>query len=251
MSALPDGLELLNQKRTAARAKRTMPPPRHPRPQAETTTPTPVEPPAPKTGEPPATVEASATPGAREAIQASLGERAVEPQTPTATPVKSQATPGPAVEGKKPTTKTNDEESTDGAETAPPQTTSPAGPSSVERSMPTSKSRRASDASPAVTAALGDQLDPPAAPSRPSSTSTSPKTEVKPITVSMDERDIDFLDQLRILGLTSRPKLDISRSAVVRLALQRLQAQMSSEEIGEYLRNRAAEGAVGPGRRRL
>ena len=36
-------------------------------------------------------------------------------------------------------------------------------------------------------------------------------------------------------GLISRPRLDISKSAVVRLALMRLEQQMTVGEIREYL----------------
>jgi len=76
-------------------------------------------------------------------------------------------------------------------------------------------------------------------------------TKVKPLTVSLDEGDIDWLDDLRIIGMQHRPKIDIGRSSVLRLALRRLREQMTPEEIRDYLRERAAQAPGAPGRRRL
>lgn len=57
----------------------------------------------------------------------------------------------------------------------------------------------------------------------------------KPATVYLDDTHIEFLEEARIAGLISRPRLDISKSAVVRLALRRLQQDMTIDEIRNYL----------------
>ena len=58
-------------------------------------------------------------------------------------------------------------------------------------------------------------------------------TPIKPVTVYVSDVQSDFLEQVRIAGLMDR--VDISRSAVVRLALSRLQRDMSVDEIKHYL----------------
>lgn len=57
----------------------------------------------------------------------------------------------------------------------------------------------------------------------------------RPATLYLEEAHVDFLEEARMAGLISRPRLDISKSAVVRLALMRLQQQMTVGEIREYL----------------
>jgi len=57
----------------------------------------------------------------------------------------------------------------------------------------------------------------------------------RPATLYLEEANVDFLEEARMAGLISRPRLDISKSAVVRLALMRLQQQMTVGEIREYL----------------
>lgn len=73
-----------------------------------------------------------------------------------------------------------------------------------------------------------------------------PSTEVssvpaKPATVYLDEPQVNFLEQARIAGLLSSPRLDLSKSAVVRLALRRLQEQLSVEEICAVLRSQPSD----------
>ena len=60
-----------------------------------------------------------------------------------------------------------------------------------------------------------------------------------------------FLEQVRSAGRTGRPKVDASRSAVVRLALARLQAEMNARDIIDELRRRADISAQTVGRKRL
>src|SRR6478752_10345716 len=57
----------------------------------------------------------------------------------------------------------------------------------------------------------------------------------RPATLYLDNNLLEFLEEARIAGLVSRPKVDISKSAVVRLALRRLQQDMNIEEIREHL----------------
>lgn len=63
----------------------------------------------------------------------------------------------------------------------------------------------------------------------------------KPATVYLDEPQVSFLEQARIAGLLSSPRLDLSKSAVVRLALRRLQEQLSVEEICAVLRSQPSD----------
>ena len=63
----------------------------------------------------------------------------------------------------------------------------------------------------------------------------------RPATLYLDSNLLDFLEEARIAGLVSRPKLDISKSAVVRLALRRLQQDMTIAEIRELLRSQPTD----------
>ena len=68
------------------------------------------------------------------------------------------------------------------------------------------------------------------------STAVGEESPPRPATLYLDSNLLEFLDEARIAGLVSRPRLDISKSAVVRLALRRLQQDMTIDEIREYLR---------------
>jgi hypothetical protein len=61
-------------------------------------------------------------------------------------------------------------------------------------------------------------------------------TASRPATLYLDESLLEFLEEARIAGLVSRPRLDISKSAVVRLALRRLEQEMTIDEIRDHLR---------------
>src|SRR5664279_5487202 len=67
-------------------------------------------------------------------------------------------------------------------------------------------------------------------------TSVGEGTASRPATLYLDETLLEFLEEARIAGLVSRPRLDISKSAVVRLALRRLQQDMTIDEIRDHLR---------------
>jgi len=50
------------------------------------------------------------------------------------------------------------------------------------------------------------------------------------------DQDIDrYLEDVRIQGLTQQPRVDVSRSAVVRLALRRLREKMTPEHVKALL----------------
>lgn len=79
---------------------------------------------------------------------------------------------------------------------------------------------------------------------RPMRSATQPKPEPakfageeapRPATLYLDNNLLEFLEQARIAGLVGRPRLDISKSAVVRLALRRLQQEMTIQEIRDHL----------------
>lgn len=69
------------------------------------------------------------------------------------------------------------------------------------------------------------------------------------VTLYVDRQADEFMEAARVEGLTSRPKMDLSRSAVVRLALRRLMEEMSPAEVKTLLEHRAVP-QTGPGRKR-
>lgn len=69
------------------------------------------------------------------------------------------------------------------------------------------------------------------------------------VTLYVDRDTDEFMEAARVEGLTSRPKVDVSRSAVVRLALRRLMDEMSPVEVKALLAGQAVR-STGPGRKR-
>jgi hypothetical protein len=69
------------------------------------------------------------------------------------------------------------------------------------------------------------------------------------VTLYVDRDTDEFMETVRVEGLTSRPKVDVSRSAVVRLALRRLMDEMSPGEVKALLADQAVR-STGPGRKR-
>ena len=57
--------------------------------------------------------------------------------------------------------------------------------------------------------------------------------------IYLDASMDDFLEQVRVAGRRARPKIDASRSAVTRLALDRLSRQLGADEILSELVSRA------------
>lgn len=75
------------------------------------------------------------------------------------------------------------------------------------------------------------------------------KAALKVVTVYLEQDDDDFLEAITHTGRTTQPKTAISRSAVVRLALERLHAQLSPNEIVNELRPRGDQHGTGRKRR--
>lgn len=69
------------------------------------------------------------------------------------------------------------------------------------------------------------------------------------VTLYLDRDTDEFMEAARVEGLTARPKIDVSRSAVVRLALRRLMDEMSPAEVKTLLAGQAVR-STGPGRKR-
>ncbi len=69
------------------------------------------------------------------------------------------------------------------------------------------------------------------------------------VTLYVDRESDEFMEAARVEGLVARPKVDISRSAVVRLALRRLMSEMSAAEVKAVLEQQEVRSS-GPGRKR-
>jgi hypothetical protein len=69
------------------------------------------------------------------------------------------------------------------------------------------------------------------------------------VTLYVDQATDEYMEAVRVEGLTSHPKVDVSRSAVVRLALRRLMDDMSPGEVKTLLAGQVVR-VSGPGRKR-
>jgi hypothetical protein len=76
------------------------------------------------------------------------------------------------------------------------------------------------------------------------------KPELKVVTIYLDDDDDDLLEGTTHIGRTTRPKVAISRSAIIRYALKELYARKTHEQIVEELRPRGGPYGVGIGRKR-
>lgn len=74
-------------------------------------------------------------------------------------------------------------------------------------------------------------------------------TELAKVSIYLDESTDTYLETVRAAGRTAKPRVDATRSAVVRLALNRLADQLSPAEVIAELQRNAA-GHTGPGRKR-
>lgn len=95
------------------------------------------------------------------------------------------------------------------------------------------------------------KLEPETDPASPPRATEAAKVKValKVVTIYLEQDDDDFLEAITHTGRTTQPKTAISRSAVVRLALERLHAQMNPNEIVDELRPRGSQHGTGRKRR--
>jgi len=102
-----------------------------------------------------------------------------------------------------------------------------------------------------TTSSAASEPEPEQAPVSPPTTTEAEKVKValKVVTVYLEQNDDDFLEAITHTGRTTQPKTAISRSAVVRLALERLHAQLSPDEIVTELRPRGSQQSTGRKRR--
>lgn len=74
-------------------------------------------------------------------------------------------------------------------------------------------------------------------------------TELTKVSIYLDEPTDAFLEMVRGTARTAEPRVDATRSAVVRLALKRLAEQLRPDEVVAQL-HRSASIHRGPGRKR-
>lgn len=74
-------------------------------------------------------------------------------------------------------------------------------------------------------------------------------SELAKVSIYLDEPTDAYLETIRAAARTTKPRVDATRSAVVRLALTRLAGQLSPAEVIAELQRNAA-GHTGPGRKR-
>lgn len=69
-------------------------------------------------------------------------------------------------------------------------------------------------------------------------------------TIHLDQAADDWLEDIAIVGRRSRPRVAVSRSAVVRYALERLRAEQGAEAVVAVLASRGTDQAGGGRKRR-
>lgn len=74
-------------------------------------------------------------------------------------------------------------------------------------------------------------------------------SELAKASIYLDEHTDAYLETVRAAARTTKPRVDATRSAVVRLALNRLADQLTPGEVVAELQRNAA-GHTGPGRKR-
>lgn len=74
-------------------------------------------------------------------------------------------------------------------------------------------------------------------------------SELAKVSIYLDEHTDTYLETVRAAARTTKPRVDATRSAVVRLALNRLADQLSPDQVVAELQRNAA-GHTGPGRKR-
>ena len=122
---------------------------------------------------------------------------------------------------------------------APPSAAEPAVPSVRPAPSATKASPRRR-----VKAAPTKSASPPVEPS-------GAEDELAKYSIYFDGTADEFLEATRVAGRRLKPKLSISRSSVVRLALERLSDSMSPDEVAAELSRNATVAKLGTGRPRL
>ena len=74
-------------------------------------------------------------------------------------------------------------------------------------------------------------------------------TDLAKVSLYLDESTDTYLETVRAAARTARPRVDATRSAVVRLALTRLAEQLNPAQVVDELQRNAA-AHTGPGRKR-
>lgn len=228
---MSDGLDALMAQRNAAkrppRAKRAMPAVRHPRTVA----------PAPQDNAGPqdaahGTAESAA---ASEAVQPAVAEERLDHRSAAQPEALLETSPGSAANeaaaAPEPSVADTPRPAVVDAQAEPREATQPL----AARAKPAATKRGSARPSPApAAAAAAENIE---------------ADKVKPKTLSLTRNNLDWLDDVRLAGMMQRPKVDIPHSAVVRLALERLQEDMTVEEIRDHFVGRTGTGT--PGRPRL
>lgn len=84
---------------------------------------------------------------------------------------------------------------------------------------------------------------------RPAVTAAPATTDLTKVSIYLDDPTDTYLETVRGAARTARPRVDATRSAVVRLALNRLADQLDPAAVVAELQRNAA-GHSGPGRKR-
>lgn len=89
---------------------------------------------------------------------------------------------------------------------------------------------------------------PPQAPPAPASPTTA-GTDLTKVSIYLDDTTDAYLETVRAAARATKPRVDATRSAVVRFALNRLAEQLAAAEVVAELQ-RSAAAHNGPGRKR-
>ncbi|MBI2703484.1 MULTISPECIES: hypothetical protein [Mycobacterium] len=90
---------------------------------------------------------------------------------------------------------------------------------------------------------------PPVRPAAPPAVRPAAPTELTKVSIYLDEPTDAFLETVRTAARFAKPRVDATRSAVVRLALNRLAQQLPPSDLVAELQRKAATH-TGPGRKR-
>ncbi len=85
----------------------------------------------------------------------------------------------------------------------------------------------------------------------PSAESGAMPSRLTRATIYLDESAENLLAEVEILGRRCRPRVDVSRSAIARIALERLADQLTPEQILQLLQDRVVASPARVGRPRM